>query len=114
MCWEYYNQKTRKYIPTNKIKSLDIKRQAIESLLKFKEIWKRNESYSHLKIHTTSKKASSIKALKCDISGNQDISEVVKDIKNVMLYYSEEIKSIIDSFIVEDNKLTFNEEKYKV
>ena len=114
LCWEYYNQKTRKYIPTNKIKSLDIKRQAIESLLKFKEIWKRNESYSHLKIHTTSKKASSIKALKCDISGNQDISEVVKDIKNVMLYYSEEIKSIIDSFIVEDNKLTFNEEKYKV
>lgn len=112
LCWEYRDETD--YIPTKKIKPSELKEQAIASLRKYKEIWQRDESsYSHLDIHPTGKRASSIKALKCIIKGDKEISKVIEEIKSVINYYSVEIQKVINSFTAEDKQLMFIEEKYK-
>ena len=111
-CWEYRNDKG--YIPTNTIKFSKLKVQAIESLRRYKQIWQRNEtSLPHLDIHPTGKRASSIKALKCVIKGDKEISKVIEEIKSVINYYSVEIQKVLNAFNAEDNQLMFIEEKYK-
>lgn len=110
LCWEYRNDKD--YIPTNRIEPPELKKQAIESLIMYKEIWKSTESCTQFGIHTTDKKASSIKALKCEISGDQEISKVIEEIKRIVIYYSIEIRRVINAFDVKECNLKFIKDKY--
>ncbi len=112
LCWEYRNDQG--YIATKTIQPSELKDQAIASLRRYKEIWQRNESsLSHLDIKPTGKRASSIKALKCVIKGDSEISKVIEEIKSVINYYSIEIQKVIDAFAAEDNQLMFIEDQYK-
>lgn len=113
LCWEYCPRYGEGYIATSKIEPLDYRKRAIEFLRSYKDNWESHKLYSRFDIQTTDKKASSIKALKCVISGDKTISSVVEDIKNVVLYYSEEINSIINAFSVTDDYLTFDVQEYK-
>ena len=113
LCWEYCPRYGGGYIATSKIEPPDFKTRAIEFLRNYKDNWEPHELYTHFDIQKTDKKASSIKALKCVIKGDKDISGVIEDIKTVVLYYSQEINSIINAFFVTDECLTFDVQEYK-
>ena len=112
LCWEYFCRDTGEYVPTKEITPPDFRIQAIESLRKYKDNWKGNEASSNLAIKKTDKRRSSIKALKHDINGDKDISDVIEEIKSVVQYYSEEIHNILNALFVTNGYLKFNEEQY--
>ena len=113
LCWEYCPRYGGGYIATSKIEPPDFRNRAIEFLRSYKDNWEPNKLYTRFNIQRTDKKASSIKALKCVINGDEDISGVIDGIKTVVLYYSQEINSIINAFFVTDECLTFDIQEYK-
>lgn len=110
--WEYYERSSKEYIPISKIEDPIFKRKAIDYLLKFKMIWE-NENKNHpLNTKVTKKTQNSIKALKCELSGDYNVDETISQIKDVVSYYSKIINRVLSAFTIKDGYLFFSEEKY--
>ncbi len=113
LCWEY-NDKDCNYLATKDIDK-DFRERAIESLKKYKNIWDtRNEvlKKDFPDMYSTSRKASSIKALKCQVDGGLTIGDTIKQVEKIVLYYSSEIQRILNAFHIMDKYQSFDEKIY--
>ena len=110
LCWEYNDQEDN-YLATKEI-DIDFRGCAIESLIKYKNIWNAVGKKDFPQMYSTSRKASSIKALKCQVDKNLTIDETVKQVAEIVIYYSREIQRILNAFHVIDKYLSFDEKSY--
>lgn len=113
LCWEYWEYDKNgevQYMPTNKLKN-HFNDEEYESAINNLKNYKMN--YKN-KYQTTSKSNNSLKALKCKLQINDElmISEVMKDIKEVVNDYKKEIKTIVASFNTKHSPLLFEVAKY--
>lgn len=110
LCWEY-NDQSEKYLATKKI-DIDFRKCAIESLIKYKNIWNAVGKKDFSQMCSTNRRASSIKALKCQVDKNLTIDETIKQVEEIVKYYSHEIQQILNAFHVMDKYLSFDEKIY--
>lgn len=113
LCWEYIDRDSGDYIATNKIEPPEFQKKAISYLANYKDIWRKQATPQNSEIQITRRTTSSIKALKCRVSGKKRIDETVQEVNAVISYFSEEIEKIIRSLTIENGFLSFSEDRYQ-